>query len=322
MGPRRQPAALLILAAAAVVFSVEAIAGGVSIKLATWNLEWFTTPDTFASLRDHCTTNDEERRLARRQFPCDVARKLERSASDYAALRRYAAQLNAEVIALEETDGPDAARQLFRDHDFCFTSSKALQNNGFAIRRGIPFRCAADLQELSLGDAVRRGAVVVLYPGTAHELHLLGVHLKSGCPRQALDASTTSCRQLARQLPVLQAWIESQVRAGHRFAVLGDFNRDLLREKTVEDRQKKTNLLDALAGSISGPALYSAAGAEDFRSCARGQRNSGFIDYILLSDSLRRQQVPHSVERIVWSDEDAAHRILSDHCPVAVRIIP
>ena len=90
----------------------------------------------------------------------------------------------------------------------------------------------------------------------------------------------------------------------------------------MEDRNKQTNLLNSLTGSMRGPALYSAAGAEDFRSCARGQRNSGFIDYILLSESLRRQQVPHSVERIVWSDEDAAHRILSDHCPLAVRIIP
>ena len=320
MGPRRQPAVLLTLAAA--VFSAAVSSGGAGIKLATWNLEWFTTPDTFVTLRDHCTSNDEERRRARRQFPCDVARKMERSASDYAALRRYAAQLDADVIALEETDGPDAARQLFRDHDFCFTSSNALQNNGFAIRRGIPFRCAADLQELSLGDSVRRGAVLVLYPGTAHELYLLGVHLKSGCPRQALDAATQSCRQLMRQLPALQACVDSQVRAGHRFAVLGDFNRDLLREKIVEDRNKQTNLLYDPTGSKRAPELYSAAGAEDFRSCARGQRNSGFIDYILLSESLRRQQVPHSVERIVWSDEDAAHRILSDHCPLAVRIIP
>lgn len=320
MGLRSRTAVLLTLAAAAL--SVEAIAGEAGIKLATWNLEWFTTPDTFVTLREHCTTNDEERRLARRQFPCDVARKLERSASDYAALRRYATQLDADVIALEETDGPVAARQLFRDHDFCFTSSNALQNNGFAIRRGIPFRCAADLLELSLGDSVRRGAVAVLYPGTAHELYLLGVHLKSGCPRQALDAAIQSCRQLVRQLPVLQDWIESQLRAGHRFAVLGDFNRDLLREKIVEDRQKQTNLLGSFTAGMSGPALYSAAGVEDFRSCARGQRNSGFIDYILLSESLRRQQVPRSVERVVWSDEDAAHRILSDHCPVAVRIIP
>lgn len=296
---------------------------GHDIKLATWNLEWLMTPETFGALRDHCSDNDAERRRLYRQLPCDVARNLERSAGDYGALRRYARQLDADVVAIEEVDGPDAARQIFQEHDFCFTGSKALQNNGFAIRRGIPFRCAGDLSGLSMGDTVRRGAVVVLYPGTAREIHLLGVHLKSGCARQPLESALQACQLLVRQLPVLKAWIESQARAGHRFGVLGDFNRDLLAEQRPTPGAKHTTVLAHLNdGAPPHSTLSSVAGREDFRNCARGQRHSGFIDYILLDQALLARRVPQSVERLVWSAADAARRLMSDHCPVAVRIIP
>jgi len=313
--------ALLLLVLSTMNSSTAADAN--SIKLATWNLEWLLTPQTFSALKGTCSSDDSERRAARRRLPCNVARTLERSSSDYAALRHYAGLLDADVIALEEVDGPDAARQLFSQYRFCFTGSNALQNNGFAIRRGIPFHCEADLQELSLGDSVRRGAVVVLYPGSSHEVHLLGVHLKSGCPRQPLDGALQACRLLARQLPVLKAWIESQVRAGHRFGLMGDFNRDLLGEQRTMAAGSHLTMIGALSHSESpGYFLASAAGREDFRNCVRGQRHNGFIDYILLSEALFNRRVPNSVDRLVWSPEDGARRILSDHCPVAVRIVP
>lgn len=317
-------AALLLAAFAATSARAGAVAehsGVPGIKLATWNLEWLMTPETFNALKDHCISDDGERRAARRALPCDVVRTLERSASDIAALRRYAALLDADVVALEEVDGPNAARQLFRQHEFCFTGSTAVQNNGFAIRRGVPFRCEADVRGLSLGDSVRRGAVAVLYPGTAREIHLLGVHLKSGCSTQPLDGPLAACRQLLRQLPALEGWVETQTRAGHRFAVLGDFNRDLLAEQSAPRGPHPGVLAEINDGDPPGSALTSAAGRSDFRNCARGQRHSGFIDYILLGESLRGARVPDSVERVVWTPADAAHRILSDHCPLAVRIV-
>jgi endonuclease/exonuclease/phosphatase family metal-dependent hydrolase len=315
----------LIAVAALVVAATGSTsrAAAPGLKLATWNLEWLLTPETFDALKDHCSNDDTERRATRRQLPCDVVRNIERGGSDFAALRRYAERLDADVIALEEVDGPNAARQLFRRHEFCFTGSVAVQNNGFAIRRGIPFRCEADVRGLSLGDSVRRGAVVVLYPGTAREIHLLGVHLKSGCARQPLTGTLQACRLLARQLPALEAWIEAQARAGHRFGVLGDFNRDLLGELPTATRRPQPGVLAELNdGDPPGSTLFSAAGRGDFRNCAQGQRHSGFIDYILLSEPLFLRRVPGSVERLVWTPEDAAHRILSDHCPVAVRIEP
>jgi endonuclease/exonuclease/phosphatase family metal-dependent hydrolase len=105
--------------------------------------------------------------------------------------------------------------------------------------------------------------------------------------------------------------------------VLGDFNRDLLAEMPrAADQPHLTVLGELNDGDPPGSVLTSAAAREDFRNCVRGQRHSGFIDYILLGEALLNQRVPHSVERPVWSVGDAARRLLSDHCPVAVRIVP
>ena len=98
-------------------------------------------------------------------MPCDVAHELARSSEDIAALRRYARALDADVIALQEVDGPEAARLVFPDHEFCFSGRVAVQNNGFAIRRGLPFACGPDLRDISLDDDVRRGVELRVFPG-------------------------------------------------------------------------------------------------------------------------------------------------------------
>ena len=145
-------------------------------------------------------------------------------------MRNYATTLDADVVALQEVDGADAARLLFKDYDFCFSGRSAVQNNGFAIRHGLAHACGPNVIALSLADDVRRGVELRLFPGTAQELHLLSVDLKSGCARDPLDSIKPSCQELERQVPFLEQWIDSQAAEHHAFAVLGDFNRDLRRE--------------------------------------------------------------------------------------------
>jgi hypothetical protein len=41
------------------------------------------------------------------------------------------------------------------------------------------------------------------------------------------NPSSTNCPTLQQQAPALEAWIEAQAAAGRRFAVVGDWNRDL-----------------------------------------------------------------------------------------------
>jgi len=67
------------------------VSGAAELKLATWNLEWLTTSD--------------------RNLPPDVVPK---RSDDIDLLRRYAGELDADVIAIQEVDGAAvAAREGF-----------------------------------------------------------------------------------------------------------------------------------------------------------------------------------------------------------------
>jgi len=274
-----------------------------TLKIATWNLEWLIAPPTFKPLKDTCVPQGAHVFANDRRLPCDVAHRLERSSRDFAALARYARELNADVIALQEVDGAEAARLVFPGYEFCFSGSRHLQNTGFAVRAGLPKRCGPDFVPLSLDDTLRRGAELILFPGQAQEIHLLGIHLKSGCSDKSLTTGGKTCATLARQLPILEDWIDAQARAHHRFAVLGDFNRELLR-----------------AAPQLGPDLVNVADGQPFRNCVPGQAHSAFIDHIVLGPTLGGALVPGSFERVTFSAADARHARLSDHCPFAVRL--
>jgi hypothetical protein len=120
---------------------------------------------------------------------------------------------------------------VFPGYDFCFSTRAHTQKNGFAIRRGLPYRCESEYQPLSIDNAVRRGVVATFFPGTRQEFRLMSVHLKSGCPAGPLTAEGRNCELLSRQIAPLKAWIDQEARAGHRFGLLGDFNRRFTLEK-------------------------------------------------------------------------------------------
>jgi endonuclease/exonuclease/phosphatase family metal-dependent hydrolase len=292
---------------------------GTTLRLATWNLEWLLTPEAFAQLAPRCTSGSEPRRAAR-SIPCDVAAGEERSASDYAGLARYARMLDADVVALQEVDGIPAARQVFPGYNFCFTGGPAVQNTGFAVRPGIPYRCEPDLRALSLGDTLRRGAVLVLYPATPRELHLLGVHLKSGCPRASLAAAQAACTRLRLQLPALADWIGAEQSAGQRYALLGDFNRDLQADARAQRRGRAGGAWAALQASAGGQGLHNTAEGQAHANCRRGQLHAGFIDYILLGGALAAHVLQGSYMRLTYQSADAWRLKLSDHCPVALTL--
>ena len=285
------------------------------LKIATWNLEWFMAPETIRALTPACTSQDAPRNGAHRSVPCDVAHELARSGEDISAMRRYARNLDADVVALQEVDGADAARLLFTDYEFCFSGRLAVQNNGFAIRRGLPFNCGPDLESLSLADDVRRGVELRLFPGTSNEMRLLSVHLKSGCARDALNAPKPSCAELARQVPVLEQWIDAQASEHRPFAVLGDFNRDLRREPGGMSVWGQIDDLDP-----PGADLVNTAEGQTFQNCMPQQTFSGYIDYIVLGRQMARGWVENSFGRELYRPRDALRRKLSDHCPVFIRL--
>jgi endonuclease/exonuclease/phosphatase family metal-dependent hydrolase len=278
------------------------------LKLASWNLEWLVSTATTREARNACLTG------ARPRLPCNVALDQARSATDFAALARLARNLDADVIAIQEVESAEVAALVFPGYRFCLSEGRVVQNLGFAIRRGLPYRCEADLRELSLGEHLRRGVVVSLYPGTAQSVRLLGVHLKSGCPRSRLPSATSACRQWQSQLPQLVGWISQQSRQRQPFAVLGDFNREL----GPDDPAGLWMSLDA-AGQRAG-GLADAAAGTPFRNCRAGQNYASSIDHIFLGGGLQPLQVPGSFARVTFPPADARRYRLSDHCPIVTRL--
>ena len=120
----------------------------------------------------------------------------------------------------------------------------------------------------------------------------------------------------------METWIDAQAKARRRFAVLGDFNRDLLSE---EARRQTLRVTDSVWAEIDDADpreadLHNAASGEAFRNCVPGQSYRGYIDNIVLSKTLAVETVPHSFGRVTYSAADARHARLSDHCPVLVRL--
>ena len=294
-----------------------------TLQLATWNLEWLMTPATHAGLRRTCTAEGQTASAAR-SIPCDVARQEVRGEADFARLRTYAVRLDADVIAVQEVDGKEAARQVFADHDFCFTARTAVQNNGFAIRRGrgIRYRCDADVRELAVGHRhLRAGAQLTLFPGGPDELHLLSVHLKSGCAGRRLTQDEESCQLLKRQIVPLIQWIDAQARAGQRFILMGDFNRQLAKEygRARDSSGQLVKMWPELdRGDLPGADLLNVTAGRSYIKCHISETHGAYIDHIVLGEKAASNLLPQSFRRIVYAQSDAVRFKLSDHCPLAI----
>ncbi|MGQ0430289.1 MAG: endonuclease/exonuclease/phosphatase family protein [Gammaproteobacteria bacterium] len=290
------------------------------LTLATWNLEWMMTPATFDRLAPTCFRPGRRVGGSDRAIPCDIVLAGRWSAEDVARLRAFAAKVPLDVVALQETDGVDAAAQIFPDHAFCFTERKHVQNVGFAIRRGIPHRCNRDYRALGLaGNDVRWGADVTLYPGTAREIRLLSVHLKSSCQSELLTSYRPGCSTLQQQVPVLEAWIDARSRNDSVFAVLGDFNRRFDRER--DEARDAHGRIVALwpeidDGEPAGSDLHDAGEQRRIIGCNNGETPRAPIDHLVLGRRMTRRLVPDSFH--VWRYRGRGR--WPDHCVLSIEI--
>jgi len=255
------------------------------LKIATWNLEWLT--DNAAGL------------------PRDVRPK---AAEDVARLRGYAEQLNADVVAFQEVDGPAIAAQVFPPARYTIhiTRDRVTQRVGFAVRRDHGFTANPDLVALSLpedGARLRSGADITLRIPTGL-LRLLNVHLKTGCNRDPLaSAHRPQCATLRAHVAPLQGWIAERQREGAPFVILGDFNRQM-------DRN------DQLLAALQQAAPLVRATEQKSNPCWGG---APFIDHILAGGAARGWLRTETLRVLTYREQGPEWRErLSDHCPVSV----
>lgn len=274
------------------------------LVVGTWNVEWLNSSDQRGPVK--------------------------RKPSDYARLARHARRLAADVIALQEVDGAEAAARIFdpKTYDFHFAAGGGAQRAGFAWRRDLDVSVNPDLEALDVGG-VRAGADLSVHTAEG-TLRLLSVHLKSGCFDGPLSHPDAACRKLARQLPELERWIDARAREvesaaetgasrlSHRdqtrwFGVLGDFNRRFFAKpdepfwREIDDGQPPEADLDS---PTRGPV----------RHCWNAHDRRG-VDHLVLGRSSFARVVPNSFREQLFDERDAAFKpVLSDHCPLSVRL--
>jgi endonuclease/exonuclease/phosphatase family metal-dependent hydrolase len=267
----------------AILLPLPALAG--DLKIATWNLDWLTTRD--------------------RYVPSDVRI---RSEDDFTRLARYAQELDADVVAIQEVDGFQAATKLFpRDqYSIHMTHDHVIQRVGIAVRRGIAYDPNPDVTALAESH-LRSGADITLHLAGS-DLRILAVHLKTGCRSQNLARTNDrACLELKDQIPPLADWIAARQRDGIPFIVLGDFNRWMDgRDSLIADLRKAAPLVRATEGH-SSPCWG----------------NETFIDHILAGGAAAAWMRPDTLRVLTYRETDPAMKDrLSDHCPVSVRFSP
>ena len=259
------------------------------LKLATWNLEWLT-----------------DRAAGEARLPADAHPK---RPEDFDLLRRYATELDADVIAIQEVDGPAVAARVFPPESYSIhmTRDRVVQRVGLAVRRGMHYSVNPDVTGLDVDPRhqLRSGADITLDLGK-NSLRLLAVHLKTGCFDERLTRSTHhTCAELGEQIPPLQGWIAARNAEGAAFAILGDFNRHM------EGRDQFWAALHSVA-----PLTRATEGRSS--PCWGGE---AFIDHILLGGAARAWLQPDTLRVLTYRETGEAWKEhLSDHCPVSVRL--
>lgn len=285
-----------LLIALCLLFAVPLQAA--ELKIASWNIAWLTTKPA-----------------GHPDLPRDLAPRQDR---DFARLRAYADRLAADVVAIQEVDGPLAAARVFdaTRYEFHFPDETDTQRAGFAWRRGLNVTRNPDVSALDLVPnarrSLRRGADITVRSGEGPPIRLLSVHLDGGCAWQSVQRpNSRDCQNLGRQAEILRDWIAARRREGIAFAILGDFNRRIERNDDFLTVLTEAAPLTRATEGFSNPCW------------ARDGQSRGFVDHILLGGPARDWLVRDSFRVLVYADRDPALRdVISDHCPISVRIDP
>ena len=277
-----------------VILAVPATAQ--EIKLASWNIAWLTTkPSGHPDLPRDLTTRSEQ---------------------DFARLRAYAERLAPDVVALQEVDGPLAAARVFdaTAYDFHFPAENDVQRSGFAWRKGLQVTRNPDLMALDLRPtarrSLRRGADITLHGANGARLRLLSIHLDGGCAQGSIrQPNSSDCQNLGQQAQILAEWITERRRENTPFVILGDFNRRFSREDDMLPLLNAASPMRRATEGFSNPCW------------SRDGQGRPFIDHILLGLRAADWLVKDSFRVFSYNERDLAMRdVISDHCPISVRL--
>lgn len=234
---------------------------------------------------------------------------------DYRRLGKYAKLLDADIVALQEIENEAALRRVFDPKLYKFFVStreaKSRKHTAFAVRRKIPVRRHQDLYlNPEKKDTLRHGVNIEIIVN-GRSIRFLSVHLKALCSEHILMQEGEACKELASQVSILEEWIDERVGEGMPFVVMGDFNHRL--------GGKKDNFwLEIDDGEPAGADLVRATEGLD-PECLGGRRSS-YVDHIVYGLEVKEWVVVGSFGELVYSEPRSMTKLLSDHCPIFIRL--
>lgn len=254
-----------------------------------------------------------------------------RNDDDYDYIAGRIADLNADVVAIQEVESADAAYRVFPKSEWvvvmsdrpnnrgseggaiCWgTQDKRLrhQATGVAIRRNVNYEINPSYAHLAGDNPNQRWGTDITIHGSGTSFRVLSVHLASGCwgPEQDEDTGRSDiCETLQSQVARLSEWINERNSNSEAFVVLGDFNRRL----ALANDWASAQLLGAAKNTTLVTASVRDGMAQDDWCDAR---YPDLIDHILVSNGLLR-----SIDR----DKVVEHpriREHPDHCIISAII--
>jgi poly(3-hydroxybutyrate) depolymerase len=253
-----------------------------------------------------------------------------RSVADIETLLEIRDRIAADIVALQEVNGPRAAHLVFppAEWDVVFSGRYADDlvtgretdriYTGFAIRRGVfeavTKRDVAELSVIHADQRPTRWGTEILVEKDGQALRLLSLHLKSSCHAGSLEPpSNPHCITLAAQRAPLEAWIDAAAMGDVPFAILGDWNR---RFDVHGDRDHIWQEIDD--GDPPGLNLWRLPFERDSR-CESGFTDP--IDFLVFDDRVWPLVNQASFAEVLYGETwDPERRTPSDHCPIAVTL--
>lgn len=296
---------ILLFISALLLISTRAAFG---LTLSTWNMEWLS----------------------------DKGDKVQgkRNQDDYFLMQTIVSVLNSDLLAFQEVDSLSSLSKIIDKNKYNFYLSdraKRYQNNpssqqftGWAVKKNIEVIDHPDLMALGLstftsGGYLRYGAYIEIKTPNNPPLHLLSVHLKSGCFDGPMKQNK-SCKKLARQIDALSVWIITRLQQNQEFVIAGDFNHYLNEENEWFLKSLKQNISNASLVHLS-KNTKSHCEAKRYQYRTKKWKHVTYkklIDHIIASPNAVRSFPTPKAKQYQYSTHSVITYRLSDHCPVYV----
>ncbi|MEZ8127378.1 endonuclease/exonuclease/phosphatase family protein [Enterovibrio norvegicus] len=281
-----------------------------SLSIATWNMEWLSDKNDMIQSK--------------------------RTKDDYLMLKTVSAVINPDLIAFQEVDSEDVLAKVLdiNEYNIYLSDRKARfkhsrgsgQFTGWAVRKGISVIDHPDYKPLGLptflsDGNLRYGAYIEVEREGKPSLHLLSIHLKSGCFETPVRRNN-SCKKLDRQIEALSVWINTRTKLNEEFVVAGDFNHYL--------NDKNEWVWKALIKEVGEENVVNLT--QNTKSKCKARKYNyrtkrwehvvyrKLIDHIIASPGAIDVEIPPKTKQYQYSYHGVATYRLTDHCPILVEM--